>query len=525
MSKPTSLEQHHIIGGGIAGLATAVYLIRDAGVDGKNIHIYEQLGIAGGSLDGSGDAESGYMIRGGRMFEEHFACTFDLLDTIPSVSDPGISVTEDIMAFNRMVPGSSNCRLVRNGLPAEDRYDLTLIAHDIVDINRLILQPESRLAGQSIEDWFKPSFFESNFWLMWSTMFSFQPWHALTEMRRYLRRFIHLFPGFTRIAGILRTRYNQYDSLIVPIVTWLRHRGVRVATSALVTDVTIEGTRQDRRVTALDLADESRVQVSEDDCVYLTLGSMTDATTQGSNDRAPDLQDSEGAAWTLWRKLAAKNEGFGRPEAFCGNVSKTEWHSFTVTLDGPDFFEFMEDFTNNRTGTGGLVTFAGSGWTLSIVLFHQPHFQGQQHGTYTFWGYGLRSDRPGDFVTKPMREATGNEIIAELCGHLKLSKAQAAWFDDARVLPCRMPYITSQFMPRQPGDRPDVRPSGARNFAVIGQFCEQPRDCVFTVEYSVRSARSAVAGLTGRVDPPPPVARTDLDPMVLIRAARVLMGV
>jgi oleate hydratase len=159
------------------------------------------------------------------------------------------------------------------------------------------------------------------------------------------------------------------------------------------------------------------------------------------------------------------------------------------------------------------------------VLFHQPHFRGQKHGAYTFWGYGLRGERPGDFVKKPMREATGNEIIAELCGHLNLSKAQAAWFDDARVLPCRMPYITSQFMPRQPGDRPDVRPNGARNFAVIGQFCEQPRDCVFTVEYSIRSARTAVAGLTGRVDLPPPVARTDLDPMVLIRAARVLTGV
>ena len=525
MSKPTSLEQHHIIGGGIAGLATAVYLIRDAGVEGKNIHVYEQLGVAGGSLDGSGDADHGYMIRGGRMFEEHFACTFDLLDTIPSVNDLGVSVTEDIMAFNRMVPGSSSCRLVQDGLPAENRYDLTLSAHDIVDINRLILQPESRLAGRSIEDWFRPSFFESNFWLMWSTMFSFQPWHALIEMRRYLRRFIHLFPGFTRIAGILRTRYNQYDSLIAPIVTWLRHQDVRIATGTQVTDVTIDGTRQDRYVTALALGDASHIQVNEDDRVYLTLGSMTDATTQGSNDRAPDLVDKEGGAWALWRKLAARNEGFGRPETFCGNTSKTAWHSFTVTMDGPDFFEFMEDFTNNRTGTGGLVTFVDSGWTLSIVLFHQPHFRGQKHGVYTFWGYGLRGDRPGDFVKKPMWKATGNEIITELCGHLKLLRAEAVWFDGARVLPCRMPYITSQFMPRQPGDRPDVLPNGARNFAVIGQFCEQPRDCVFTVEYSIRSARSAVAGLTGRVDPPPPVARTDLDPMVLIRAARVLMGV
>lgn len=524
VSKQISPEQHHIIGGGIAGLAAAVYLVRDAGIEGRNVHIYEQLKVAGGSLDGSGDAEAGYMIRGGRMFEEHFACTFNLLATIPSVDDPNISVADDIMAFNRMVPGSSNCRLVRDGLPAEDRYDLTLGTHDIVDINRLILQSESNLAGRSVEDWFKPSFFESNFWLMWSTMFSFQPWHSLTEMRRYLRRFIHLFPGFTRVAGILRTRYNQYDSLISPIVKWLRDKDVRIASDTQVADVRIKGTRQDRGVIALVLADGKHVQVSEDDQVYLTLGSMTDATTQGTNDRAPDLQDKEGGAWALWRRLAAQYEGFGRPEAFYGDLNKTSWHSFTVTMDGPGFFEFMEDFTNNRTGTGGLVTFADSGWTLSVVMFHQPHFRDQKQGAYTFWGYGLRGDRPGNFVKKSMWEASGNEIISELCGHLKLSEAQAEWFDGARILPCHMPYITSQFMPRQPGDRPDVRPIGARNFTVIGQFCEQPRDCVFTVEYSIRSARTAVAELTGRTKAPPPVARTDLNPMVLIRAARVLMG-
>lgn len=525
VSKVTSLEQHHIVGGGIAGLATAVYLIRDAGVEGKNICIYEQLGVAGGSLDGSGDAQTGYMIRGGRMFEEHFACTFDLLNSIPSSDNPDVSVTEDIMAFNRMVPGSSNCRLVRNGRPAEDRYDLTLSAQDIIDINRLILHSERTLAGQRIEDWFDTSFFDSNFWLMWSTMFSFQPWHSLAEMRRYLRRFIHLFPGFTRIAGILRTRYNQYDALIAPVVTWLRDRGVRVATDTRVIDVTIEGTRQDRLVTALVLAEKTDVKVGAEDRVYLTLGSMTDATVQGSNHSAPDLQDQEGGAWTLWRKLAAEHEGFGRPEAFCGDTDKTAWHSFTVTMDCPDFFEFMEDFTNNRTGTGGLVTFADSSWVLSIVLFHQPHFRGQKHGSYTFWGYGLRGDRPGDVIKKPMWEATGDEIIKELSAHLKLTKQEEAWFEGARVLPCRMPFITSQFMPRQPGDRPDVRPNGARNFAVIGQFCELPRDCVFTVEYSVRSACTAVAALTARTDPPPPVARTDLDPMVLIRAARVLLGI
>jgi oleate hydratase len=459
------------------------------------------------------------------MFEEHFACTFDLLSSIPSADDPGLSVTEDIYAFNRMAPGSSNCRLVRDGKPAEDRFDLTLSAHDILDINRLILHSESSLGDQTIEDWFNPGFFESNFWLMWSTMFSFQPWHALVEMRRYLRRFIHLFPGFSRIAGILRTRYNQYDSLIAPILAWLRDRGAHIETGTQISDVTIRGTRQDRAVTCLTVADGRQLPVSVQDRVYLTLGSMTDGSTLGSNDKAPSLEDDEGGAWKLWRNLAARHEGFGRPEAFCGDTGKTAWHSFTVTLDGPDFFEFMEDFTTNRTGTGGLVTFADSGWTLSAVLFHQPHFRGQQHGTYAFWGYGLRGDRNGDFVKKPMWQATGSEIITELCGHLKLTDKQKKWFDGARVIPCRMPFITSQFMPRRLGDRPDIRPAGSRNFAVIGQYCELPRDCVFTVEYSVRSARMAAAIMTGKVEAPPPVVRTDLDPLVLVRAAKVLIGV
>jgi oleate hydratase len=203
---------------------------------------------------------------------------------------------------------------------------------------------------------------------------------------------------------------------------------------------------------------------------------------------------------------------------------KSVWHAFTVSMDGPDFFEFMEDFTNNRTGTGGLISFGDSGWILSIVLFHQPHFRNQKHGTYVFWGYGLRVDRPGDFVTKPMWEVTGDEILAELFGHLHLTKDQRAWFDGARIRPCRMPFITSQFMPRQPGDRPNVRPAGAENFAIIGQYCELPEDCVFTVEYSVRSAHTAVASLNTGVEPPPPVAQTDHDPKVLLNAARVLMN-
>lgn len=518
-------SNHCIVGGGIAGLAAAVFLVRDAGVAGNKVEIFEQLPVPGGSLDGSGDAVDGYLSRGGRMFEEHFACTFDLLRDIPSADEANISVTDDIFAFNKMVPGASNCRLVRGGKPADDRYDLTLSYRDIVDISRLILHAERSLEGKTIDDWFQDPFFNSNFWIMWATMFSFQPWHSLVEMRRYLRRFIHLFPGFTRISGILRTRYNQYDSIIAPTVKWLCDKGVHIHPVTEVTGIKIAGTRQDRKVTELAFADTGTRPVKANDRVYITLGSMTDGSVLGSNDAAPAMNDEQGGAWALWRKLACENEGFGNPGAFCTPTDKTAWNSFTVTLSNPDFVEFMEDFTNNRTGTGGLVTFADSAWLLSIVLFHQPHFRGQKHGTYTFWGYGLRGDRDGDYLEKPMWQATGDEILQELVGHLRLNADQSRWFDSARVIPCRMPFITSQFMPRRAGDRPQVRPAGARNFAVMGQYCEQPRDCVFTVEYSVRSARSAVASLNSQVSPPPPVVRTDLDPAVVVKAARVLMGI
>jgi oleate hydratase len=60
-----------------------------------------------------------------------------------------------------------------------------------------------------------------------------------------------------------------------------------------------------------------------------------------------------------------------------------------------------------------------------------------------------------------------------------------------------MPYITSMFMPRQPGDRPMPVPRNSRNLAFISQFVEIQDDVVFTVEYSVRAAQMAVYQLLG----------------------------
>lgn len=84
----------------------------------------------------------------------------------------------------------------------------------------------------------------------------------------------------------------------------------------------------------------------------------------------------------------------------------------------------------------------------------------------------------------------------------------------------RLPSITSQFVSR----KPDARTHGAESFAFLEQFFEPSRDCVFKVEYSVRSAKAAVTSLAGRFDPPSSVAWSDLGPLVLAMAGRVLLG-
>src|SRR5271169_6208420 len=75
----------YLVGGGIASLAAAAFLIRDGHVPGHNITILEELERLGGSLDGAGSPEDGYVVRGGRMLEGKYRCTYDLFSSIPTL--------------------------------------------------------------------------------------------------------------------------------------------------------------------------------------------------------------------------------------------------------------------------------------------------------------------------------------------------------------------------------------------------------------------------------------------------------
>jgi len=510
----------YLVGGGIASMAAAAFMIRDGDILGRNITILEETDKLGGSLDGAGSAVDGYVLRGGRMIERKYLCTYDLFSAIPTLDDSK-TVTQEIFDWNETIKTSSKSRLVRDGR-REVAPKFGLSEAHILTIERLAVEPEAMLGRASIADEFDAAFFQTNFWFMWCTTFAFQPWHSAVEFKRYLVRFAHMVSGFNRLEGIMRTVSNQYDSMVRPLHKWLGARGVIFALNTRVTDLGLREQTGETQVARIEFERDGRpgeIAVGADDLVLVTLGSMTEASSLGGMDFAPELKGkADGGAWTLWEKLASGRDDFGHPSVFSDHIEESKWVSFTTTLRDPELLRIVRDLTGNTPGEGGLVTFPDSNWLASIVIPHQPHFVGQPENVSVFWGYGLHVSALGNFVQKPMSACTGREIMIEILGHLQASAVAPKILAASICIPCMMPFITSQFLRREAGDRPPVVPKGSKNLAFIGQFCEQPDDVVFTVEYSIRSAQAAAYALLGLKREPPAVYKGKFDPRVLYKA-------
>ena len=523
-SAPSTAPRVYLVGGGIASMAAAAFMIRDGDVFGQNITILEESDRVGGSLDGAGSAEAGYVLRGGRMLESKYLCTFDLFSSIPTLDDSE-TVTQETVRWNETMKTASKARLFRDG-HRQTASKFGLDEKHILTIERLVLEPESLLGRTSIAEQFDAAFFHTDFWFMWCTTFAFQPWHSAVEFKRYLARFAHMVEGFDRLRGIMRTLYNQYDSLVRPLHKWLKERGVRFEMNTRVTDLgfaTNGASKTVERIMVQRAGSEGAITVSPRDYVLVTLGSMTEASSFGSMDTPPTMGTKrDGGAWTLWETIAAGRPAFGHPAVFADHVKQSKWVSFTTTLHDPIFLRLVRDLTGNVPGEGGLITFPDSAWLASIIIPHQPHFIGQPDDVAVFWGYGLNLDQPGNFVGKPMSACSGREIMTEVLGHLHITAEATAILQTCICIPCMMPFITSQFLPREKGDRPPVLPEGSNNLAFIGQFCEVPDDVVFTVEYSIRSAQLAVYGLLDLQLKPPGVYKGKFDPRVLLKAFRAL---
>ncbi len=521
------MAKAYLVGSGVAALAAAAFLIRDGGFEGRDIHLFEEHGEIGGSLDAGGTPEAGYTMRGGRMFEAQFRCTYDLLSSIPSIDDPAKSVTQDTFDAHDEFAWDDASRLVDEHGKIIDAHAMGFSERDRLELIKCLATPERALDGKRITDCFSERFFTTSFWYMWCTTFAFEPWHSAIEFRRYLNRFVHLFPAFDTMSGIYRTRYNQYDSIVRPLQAWLGGQGVTIHAGCRVTDLALApgpGTTVERVLYSLGGSDE-QVKVAPEDLVFVTNGSMTAGSTLGSHTTAAPAPDTSrpAGAWELWHRLARGRSDFGDPAVFDGSVPDSRWESFTVTARHPAFLDWMEKFSGRKTGSGGLMTFPSSNWLLTIVLNHQPVYREQPAGIFVWWGYGLFPDKPGNHAGKPMSECTGQEILQEVLHHLRLDGDLAGRIlETSTVIPALMPYITSQFLVRAHGDRPPVVPGGSANLAFIGQFAEVPDDVVFTVEYSVRTAWTAVARLLSLAKQPPPVYKGQHDPRVLVHALETM---
>ena len=505
--KPVDVDKKsaYIVGSGLAALSAACFLVRDGQMKGKNIHILEKDPIPGGACDGYLYDGLGYVMRGGREMDNHFECMWDLFHSIPSIETEGVSVLDEYYWLNKEDPNYSLMRATINrGEDAHTDRKFSISDKGAMEIMKLFFTPDEDLYDKKITDYFSDEVLNSNFWLYWRTMFAFENWHSALEMKLYIKRFIHHIGGLPDFTALRFTKYNQYESMILPMIEYLKKHDVQFHYGTKVENVQFEISEYKKIAKNIIITkdgEESSIDLTENDLVFITNGGCVENSSMGSQNTPAEMNTEikPGGGWDLWRKIAEQDKEFGNPDKFCFDPELTNWMSATVTtLDDkiPPYIEKIcrRDPFSGKVVTGGIVTVKDSNWLLSWTFNRQPQFRSQPKNQLVGWIYGLFSDKPGNYVKKTMRECTGKEICMEWLYHLGVPENQIEELAEksANTIPVMMPYIDAFFMPRNGTDRPKVVPNKAVNFAFLGQFAETERDTIFTTEYSIRTAMVAV---------------------------------
>lgn len=509
--KPEGVDKKsaYIIGTGLAGLSAAFYLVRDGQMKGEHIHLLEKLDLAGGSCDGRKDVTKGFYMRGGREMDNHFECMWDMFRSVPSIETPNVSVLDEYYWLNKHDPNYSLCRATINcGEDAHTDKMFKLDRKSAIALSKLFITPEKDLENKKISDVLPDSFWETNFWLYWQTMFAFQKWSSALEMKRYLCRYVHHIDGLPDFSALRFTKYNQYESMILPLTKYLESNGVKIEYGIDVKNVIFESKQNKKVATQIiyeNNGQEKTIDLIEDDLVFITNGCCTDTSCYGDQNNAPDLskiKNGNGESWDLWKNIAsqASNGEFGNPDKFCGNVDLINWMSATIEVSDENIIKHIinickRDPRKGKVTTGGIVTVKDSteNWYLSWTINRQPQFKSQNKNSILVWVYALNTTKPGNFIEKAIKTCTGKEICEEWLYHIGIPTNEIEKYaDKCNTTTCYMPYINAFFQPREEKDRPLVVPKESINFAFVGQFAETPRDTIFTTEYSIRTGMEAV---------------------------------
>ena len=553
-----------MIGAGLSNMAAAVYLIQEGKWSGDQITFYALDNY--GSNDGSPtqdvkddywnknhpmENQKGYIARGGRMLNYRtYVDLMDLLDQVPSMTEPGLTAAEDTRQFDAAHPTYDKARLLTGGQGIVDGGKLGLNNKSRKLLTQLIMMPDSqeeKLDNITIADYFKDNteFFESNFWFMWETTFAFRTRSSAQELRRYMHQMIYEFTQIEHLVGVNRTRYNQYESIMKPLINYLEKEGCHIVLNRRVVDWKFKDSKMQDEITVTGLhmvntkTDENEfVPVDDDTAVIFTNGSITDSATLGDfNTPAAENMDY-GAASSLWKKASDHFYNLGNPDKFFADRDASEWVSFTLTTKNHLFLNEIARITTQEPGnalnsfisTEPVTPLGQKDVTMSIVVHHQPHFTSQKPNETVLWGYFLYPRRHGEIIDKPYIEMTGKEMLKELIGQLSkvdpgpinISDKEEEIMDSViNCIPVYMPYASALFNNRAKSDRPKVIPKHSTNLAFTGEFVEQPYQMIFTENSAVRSGEIAAFHFAGipmsRLVKTP---RYDKDVKTLLRAAK-----
>lgn len=553
-----------MIGAGIANMAAAVYLIQEGKWHGSQITFYSLDDH--GSNDGAPtdtvtdeywnkehpmENTKGYIARGGRMLNYRtYVDLMDLLSRIPSATEPGMTAEEDTRDFDEKHRTYDKARLLEGGKGIIDGGKLGLNNEDRKLLTKLIMMPDSeeeKLDNVTIIDYFKtsPHFFETNFWFMWETTFAFRTRSSAQELRRYMHQMIYEFTQIEHLVGVNRTRYNQFESIMLPLINYLKAQGCEIVLDRLVTDFDFkETTMQDEiTVTGIHMTDtntneEFYVPVDQDTAVLFTNGSITDSATLGDYDTPAAENMDYGAASTLWKNISQKFYNLGNPDKFFADRDASEWVSFTLTSKNHILLNEIVRITTQTPGnalnsfisTTPITPLGQKDVNMSIVVHHQPHFTTQKPNETVIWGYFLYPRRRGEFVDKEYIKMTGKEMTQELLGQLSkvdpgpinIMEKEAEILDSiVNCIPVYMPYASALFNNRAKIDRPKVIPEHSTNLAFTGEFVEQPYQMIFTEQSAVRSGEIAAFHFAGvPMSKLVKTPRYDKDIPTLMRAAK-----
>lgn len=553
-----------MIGAGLSNMAAAVYLIQEGKWSGDQITFYALDNY--GSNDGSPtkdvkddywnknhpmENQKGYIARGGRMLNYRtYVDLMDLLDRIPSMTEPGLTAAEDTRQFDAAHPTYDKARLLTGGQGIVDGGKLGLNNKSRKLLTQLIMMPDSqeeKLDNITIADYFKDNteFFESNFWFMWETTFAFRTRSSAQELRRYMHQMIYEFTQIEHLVGVNRTRYNQYESIMKPLINYLENEGCHIVLNRRVVDWKFKDSKMQDEITVTGLhmvntkTDENEfIPVDDDTAVIFTNGSITDSATLGDFNTPASENMDYGAASSLWKKASDHFYNLGNPDKFFADRDASEWVSFTLTTKNHLFLNEITRITTQEPGnalnsfisTEPVTPLGQKDVTMSIVVHHQPHFTSQKPNETVLWGYFLYPRRHGEIIDKPYIEMTGKEMLQELIGQLSkvdpgpinISDKEEEIMDSViNCIPVYMPYASALFNNRAKSDRPKVIPKNSTNLAFTGEFVEQPYQMIFTENSAVRSGEIAAFHFAGipmsRLVKTP---RYDKDVKTLLRAAK-----